>query len=263
MIDSPEKTVSIPIGNRSGLFVSRKPLLFYTEISKWEHALIVSIEPPVHNEAINCCGRLQSVYLSNMEKVYPAFQDILEFSQNDICSFLMKKLKCHHRDTYLHSIRVSSLCAELFDLFGILKEEQETMIRSALLHDIGKIRIDASLLSKQGFLDKEEWKTMKNHCRNGFDILDTDRMKKYINPEIILYHHENLDGTGYYGLMNNELTVGVKIIRVADSFDAMTQPRAYSKAKSTAEAFEELYRWSGVQYDPLVVDAIYTLKYHK
>jgi HD-GYP domain-containing protein (c-di-GMP phosphodiesterase class II) len=195
-----------------------------------------------------------------VEKSNPRLKDMLEFSQKDICSFLMSKLRFHHQDTYMHSLRVSALCAELFGLFGIEKEVQETILRSVLLHDVGKIRIDSNLLDKQGPLNKEEWKILKHHCRNGADILDTKMMKDCIDLDVILYHHENLDGTGYYGLKNNELSMVVKIIRAADSFDAMTQPRAYNQTKSTFEAFEELYRLSGRHYDPQVVNALYSLK---
>jgi HD-GYP domain-containing protein (c-di-GMP phosphodiesterase class II) len=101
---------------------------------------------------------------------------------------------------------------------------------------------------------------MKDHCRYGADMLDMDSMKSRIDMDIILYHHENLDGTGYDGLTHRRLTLGVRIVRVTDRFDEMTQPQVNGRTKSREDAFEELYRWRGILYDPSVVDALYTLK---
>jgi HD-GYP domain-containing protein (c-di-GMP phosphodiesterase class II) len=101
---------------------------------------------------------------------------------------------------------------------------------------------------------------MKHHCRYGADMLELEAMKNRIDMDIILYHHENLDGTGYDGLTHHGLSLGVRIVCVTDRFDAMTQPLAYGRTNSWEDAFEELYRWRGILYDPSVVDALYTLK---
>ncbi|WP_052487252.1 HD domain-containing phosphohydrolase [Gordoniibacillus kamchatkensis] len=198
--------------------------------------------------------------LSSLTDSASGLHSIVEFSHNDICSFLLRKLRKHHRETYLHSVRVAALSAELFAALGLPAEEAEPLLRSVLLHDIGKISIDPALLNKQGPLRNEEWQLLKHHCRYGFDILDTDALRGWIDMDIILYHHENLDGTGYYGLKQDDLPLGVKIVRVADSFDAMTEPRAYCRGMTAQESFEELYRWSGVHYDPDVVAVLYALK---
>ncbi|TVY08066.1 HD-GYP domain-containing protein [Paenibacillus cremeus] len=194
-----------------------------------------------------------------MKRSYPGIENVVEADKEDMCLFLMRKLWSHHRETYFHSVRVSALCAKLFDLYGISREKQETLLRSALLHDIGKLQIDKALLDKRGLLSKEEWNMLKGHCRNGTGILKAERLKDFVDMEIILYHHENLDGSGYYGLKQGNLSLGVKIIRVADSYDAMIHPRVYSRAKSADEIFDELQRLSGVHYDGDVVDALYQL----
>lgn len=201
--------------------------------------------------------------LEKTKEATPGIRELIALCGQDHCSFLLRKLKRHHRETYFHSIRVAALCAELSVLLGIPNVEKERMICSALLHDIGKIRIDKSLLDKQGPLNREEWDKIKHHCRHGYDILSTSQMRGGIDLDIILYHHENMDGTGYYGIRQNELTTGIKILRVADSYDAMIQPRAYSQTKSSLEALEELYRWSGVLYEPNVVEALHKLEYAK
>jgi len=195
-----------------------------------------------------------------MKKSYPGVENLLELKKEDICSFLMRKLWFHHQETYLHSIRVTSLCAELFNLFGIPGEEQETLLCSVLLHDIGKIQIDKALLDKHDPITNEEWRLLKNHCRNGAGILDKEMMGTGFDLDIILYHHENMDGSGYYGLKERELSLGVRIVRVADSYDAMVYPRVYSKAKDLPETFEELFLLSGIHYDPNVVEALYQVK---
>ncbi|WP_186445963.1 HD-GYP domain-containing protein [Paenibacillus cremeus] len=194
------------------------------------------------------------------EKSYSVMDYILEFAEQDICSFLLRKLQRHHHETYQHLLRVSGLCMELFHKLGIHKTEQAKMIRSALLHDLGKLAIDKSLLDKKGPLDREEWTRIQNHCRSGVEILERIGINEHLNSDMIQFHHENLDGSGYYGLKYSELCPGVKILRVEDSYDAMTQPRAYKKSMNSKEAFEELFRWSDIHYDPLVVNMLYSLK---
>lgn len=171
-------------------------------------------------------------------------------------SFLMKLLEQHHKETYWHSLRVASLCLTLSDALRIEPKKKEMLVKSALLHDVGKLMIDKQILNKQDKLTEYEWKVMKKHCGYGVKVIHKYNLDATVDLDVIRYHHENLDGTGYAELKDRELSMSVKIIRVADSFDAMTGPRVYRSPLNVQESFDELYRWSGIHYEPQVVDTL-------
>ena len=104
-------------------------------------------------------------------------------------------------------------------------------------------------------LTNEEWNTLKEHPQNGVDILKP--MKALNNlQELVLYHHEKYDGTGYpSGLKGSEIPYLARILTVVDSFDAMTSNRPYNRRKSYEEAIKELRRCSGTQFDPEIAEA--------
>ncbi|MBU2541153.1 MAG: HD-GYP domain-containing protein [Candidatus Omnitrophica bacterium] len=129
----------------------------------------------------------------------------------------------------------------------------ETLRVSSLLHDIGKIGIPDDLLSKKGPLTEDERRDIEEHAMIGSSILNPlEELSDAITA--VKQHHENFDGTGYpKGVKADEINIYARIIRVADSYDAMTSDRPYRKAFSDQQAFEELRQYSGTQYDPTVV----------
>ncbi len=187
------------------------------------------------------------------------YQDVVDFIGSDICSFFMKRLSAYHLPTFQHSVRVALYSMTIADRMGIVPAEGIVFLRSMLLHDIGKLSVPKAVLDKQSPLASEEWDMIGRHTVTGFEMLKDFIKKGWVDPEIILYHHENMDGTGYpFGLMAKDLTLFVRILRVADSYDAMTGGRGYRPAISHDEAMEELYRWSGVTYDSEIVDCFHT-----
>jgi len=127
---------------------------------------------------------------------------------------------------------------------------------AAEFHDVGKINTPDSILKKNGPLNKEEFTKIKEHPVDSVKILKP--MKKWFGKvmlDAILYHHENYDGTGYpQGKKENEINILARIIRVADSFDAMITDRPYRKALIQHQALLELKNGKGTQFDPKVVD---------
>jgi HD-GYP domain-containing protein (c-di-GMP phosphodiesterase class II) len=129
------------------------------------------------------------------------------------------------------------------------------MQRGSLLHDVGKIGVSDSILLKPAKLTDEEWGSMKKHPEIGYNML---RQVKFLEgaAEIILAHHERWDGKGYpFGLTEEEIPLGARIFGVVDTFDSMTSDRPYRKALSTLDALNEILKFSGSQFDPLVVEA--------
>jgi HD-GYP domain-containing protein (c-di-GMP phosphodiesterase class II) len=133
------------------------------------------------------------------------------------------------------------------------EEDIHTLGYAAFLHDIGKIELDRDLLNKVGALSSEEWELLKQHSQWGSDIVKAVKKLHTVVP-IILYHHENYDGSGYpYGLKGTDIPILARIIRVADSYDAMISHRAYKKHISPTEALQELEDNAGTQFDAEIV----------
>jgi putative nucleotidyltransferase with HDIG domain len=126
---------------------------------------------------------------------------------------------------------------------------------AGLLHDIGKISVPAEILSKPGKITKDERNIIKNHCRVGYDILKGIEFQWPV-AEIVLQHHERIDGSGYpLGLQGEEILLEARILAVADVIEAMSSHRPYRAALGLDEALEEIRKNRGSLFDPLVVDA--------
>ena len=127
--------------------------------------------------------------------------------------------------------------------------------RGALLHDIGKMGTPDAILHKIGPLDEKEWEIIKNHAKDGYDLL---KKIDFLGPalEIPLYHHEKWDGTGYPdGLTGEEIPISARIFAIVDVFDAMSNDRVYRSAIPIEETIEYLDEQSGSHFDPEVVKA--------
>ncbi len=125
----------------------------------------------------------------------------------------------------------------------------------AILHDIGKIFIQESILTKSGPLTDEEWKEIKLHPVTGAEMIKDISYLTSARP-VVRHHHERWDGGGYPDRLAGEtIPLEARIVSVADSFDAMTTTRSYHPARSLEAACQEIIACSGTQYDPAVVEA--------
>jgi putative nucleotidyltransferase with HDIG domain len=158
-----------------------------------------------------------------------------------------------------HSYRVSELCVMIAKKLGIAPEMIEELHNGALLHDIGKIGVPDEILRKPGRLTDDEFEKMKQHPVIGFEICQPLGMGEGILM-LIRNHHEKLDGTGYPdGLKLGELPLLLRIICVADAFDAMSSSRPYRKSMATEVRNEQLNRFAGTQFDPIIVETLKSL----
>lgn len=170
---------------------------------------------------------------------------------------LMAALDARDSETHGHSARVTRYALEIARELG-WREGSESwthLLRGALLHDVGKIGVGDTILHKPGSLSTEEWQMMRTHPQVGFDLLS---QVSFLRPaaEIVLCHHERYDGTGYpRGLKGEEIPAGARIFAVVDAFDAITSARPYRAARSPRQAYDEILRHSGTQFDPEVVEA--------
>lgn len=154
-----------------------------------------------------------------------------------------------------HVREVSALSRRLCLQLGLETAEVDEVVRGAQLHDIGKIAVPDSILNKPGRLDHEEWAVMAQHTLVGERILSAAPALRNV-ASMVRSSHERWDGGGYPdGLRGTEIPLGARIVFVCDTFDAITAERPYSRARSAAEAFAELRRHAGSQFDPDVVAA--------
>ncbi len=157
-----------------------------------------------------------------------------------------------NHETREHCGRLASLSKQLGKELNLKDEDLVALELLSELHDIGKISVDTNILTKTGPLSPEEWNEIKKHPEAGYRIARTVPELSQI-AEYILAHHERWDGKGYpQGLKGEEIPLLSRIIAVVDSFDAMTNDRAYRKARSVSEAVTELRQESGKQFDPLI-----------
>lgn len=162
-------------------------------------------------------------------------------------------------NTARHSELVAYYATALAHELGLDRQDIERIRQTALLHDVGKLGLERSVLQKPGRLTAEEWLDVRGHPTLSEHILRGVQRFQSLLPGV-LYHHERYDGTGYpHGLLGDEIPLDARIIAVSDAFDAMTSDRAYRPGCSVAEAKLKLQAGSGTQFDPVCVEAFLRL----
>jgi len=161
------------------------------------------------------------------------------------------------RDPYTagHQKRVSDLARAIATEMKLSSEDIDAVRVAASIHDLGKISIPAEILSKPGKINEFEFRLIQNHPQIGFEILRTIEFPWPI-AEIVLQHHERINGSGYpNGLRGEEIHIIARILAVADVVEAMVSHRPYRAALTLGEAIHEITKNRGTLYDPDVVDA--------
>jgi HD-GYP domain-containing protein (c-di-GMP phosphodiesterase class II) len=168
---------------------------------------------------------------------------------------LVNALEASDRYTKGHSERVRHMGIELGKYIGLDYRELELFEHAAILHDIGKIGIDSSVLNKEGRLTNAEFSLIRAHPIIGDEILGPIGTLQGVRTTI-LQHHEKFDGTGYpYGITGDEITLKARILAIVDTLDAMLTDRPYRRALPLQVALNELKDNAGTQFDPHLVTA--------
>ena len=156
-----------------------------------------------------------------------------------------------------HSLRVGRYAAAVGDAMGMDQTEVAALRSAGYLHDIGKVAVDRRLFGKPGALDPEEFREMADHTTVGHQIVSSVQFPWPKIPEAVRWHHERGDGSGYPDqLMFDEVPLPVRIVALADTFDAMTSIRPYRAPLSVGSALSDLVRLSPDKFDPNVVQAL-------
>ncbi|MCS5421720.1 MULTISPECIES: HD-GYP domain-containing protein [Psychrilyobacter] len=178
---------------------------------------------------------------------------------------LTRAVKLRDRYTGNHSEHVANLVKAIFeDLPSKLKKNlsKNDLVEAALLHDIGKIMTPSEILNKKSELSAQEYEQIKKHVSDGIYILEPFEVFHKIIPWI-KYHHERIDGQGYYRLKKNEIPLESRIIAVADTYSALTTSRIYQRKRSHREAVEILKEISGTQLDSGIVEILIKIENKK
>ena len=198
---------------------------------------------------------IQNLRFEKQEKELSHVREQIRMSNETILS-IANAVEARDKQTGRHSLRVAVYSMLIAAELGFDADELENIRQIGLLHDIGKIGVPDSILSKPKKLTEEEYNIMKTHVDIGGEILkDFTHIKNVADGA--KYHHERYDGKGYNtGLKGEEIPLTARIIGLADAFDAMTSNRVYRKAISMDHVIDELKKGKGTQFDPSLVDIL-------
>jgi putative nucleotidyltransferase with HDIG domain len=185
-----------------------------------------------------------------------AFSEVRQ-AYEGVLQILSKFIDCADRYTEAHSIRVAGYAEAIARELGVKESEVEDIRVAAMLHDVGKLDVSIDVIRKASSLNDEEWAQIREHPALGANIVRSVGGVLRNAVPIILAHHEQYDGSGYYRLKGDDIPLGARVVAVADAFDAITTDRPYQKGRSTREAMQQIESGSGQQFDPEVVDAFH------
>lgn len=182
-------------------------------------------------------------------------------ARNISLRFILRRVKQESPATYQHVLRVENITNDLCQAIRLPKDETIFISTAALLHDVGKIAVPKNILVKPGRLTDVEYKEMQKHSLYGYACVNSfSDLKKY--RDIVLYHHEKWDGSGYpVGLKAELIPLGSRIIAIADAYEAMTADRVYRSALSVEQALTIMTDLSGQQFDPNLLQTFFELQY--
>ena len=176
-----------------------------------------------------------------------------------VSSCLSSLLEARDPYTHDHAKRVAGYASGIGERLNLTPEELRTLYLGALLHDIGKVGVPDSILLKPGPLTQAERASIEVHPALGAQVCQTIPGLEQV-AEVVLRHHERMDGHGYPGgLRGEDIPFLARIVTAADAYDAMTTNRPYRAAMPPEEALAELVRHRGAQFDPVVADTFIEL----
>ena len=191
--------------------------------------------------------------------MFALFQTITVDDLHEMVDALTTALDAKNSYMCGHSERVAVLSLLLAGAMKVSPAEQLRIHIGADLHDIGKIGVPDAILNKPGRLTHEEFAVIRQHPVIGDTIVNKLKVLRPV-ADIVRHHHERFDGQGYPdGLKGREISLGARIVAVADAFDAMTSARAYRNAFALKQALTEMQRCQGTQFDPEIVEVLLAL----
>lgn len=174
---------------------------------------------------------------------------VTTISSNVNTALWLTNLRNQHEATASHCLNVSILALAFARHLGYSLEQLEAVGMGALLHDLGIARVPAAILNKPGNLTEEEFEVVKKHPRDGFHVLRLTREIPEASLDIVLHHHERVDGSGYPdSLRDEQIGEAVRIVAIADMYDSMTTERVYRRAMTPQAALTAMHKRADVDF---------------
>lgn len=177
-------------------------------------------------------------------------------SRNPSALISLARLKTADDYTYMHSVAVCAMMVALARKLELDEEQIHSAGIAGLMHDLGKAMMPMEVLNKPGKLTDEEFAIIKTHPEEGFKLLQASNCTNDIAYDVVLHHHEKMDGSGYpKGLKDKEISLFAKMGAVCDVYDAITSNRPYKAGWCPAESLRRMSDWSNSHFDPIVFQA--------
>ena len=214
--------------------------------------LIINIRNALRRQKLEIANRM---YRQDLEKMVAERTSQLKKALDGIIQAIASTVEIKDPYTAGHQLRVASLAFAIAKEMGLSEDQAEGVRVAGTIHDLGKISVPAEILSRPGQLTEIEFGIIKTHPETGYDILK-DMKFPWPLAQIVLQHHEKMDGSGYpQGLSGEDILLEARILVVADVVEAMASHRPYRPAIGTDAALEEISKNKGTLYDRDVVDA--------
>jgi HAMP domain-containing protein len=212
------------------------------------------LDYPINNGLHDEVGKLIGSFEVMRNKLKDSHKELKDANTEAIL-ILARACEVRDEDTGNHVLRIENYSMALAKELGFDDSFVKELGASSMLHDVGKIHVQDRILRKRGYFTIEEREEMKKHPLYGDKILGESHFFQMAR-EIARWHHENWDGTGYPdGLKGETIPISVRIVRLADVYDAMVTKRSYKVAWTDAIAFKSIVNHSGTYFDPRVVEA--------
>lgn len=192
---------------------------------------------------------------NNIEKAVSLAKKMLrELKYKEVVNVDLLDIKSDKNYVFKHSISVAVFSIVIGIGLQLNEEQLENLAIAGLLHDIGKLHIDKSILYSKNKFSTADMDEMKKHPIIAYEMLKEQPLVSSVSRNAILFHHENINGTGYYQNANEQIGIFPRILRVADVYDSMTTLKKYRASNSPAEAIEYIMAHAGSLFDSDVVD---------
>ena len=197
---------------------------------------------------------LEAVLKEAEDNMYKQKLSERKSTRSSVLNTMIKTLQAKSYETEEHTTRMVNMAWKIGEKIGLADTELNRLNLVITLHDIGKINIPETILTKEGALTDEEWKIIKTHPEVGYRITRASEEFAHVSEDI-LAHHERWDGQGYpQGLKEKEIPLLARITTIVDAYDVMSNGRPYKNPMSQEEIIKELKRCAGTQFDPELVE---------
>lgn len=236
-----------------------RPIKAYSDDSDWED------EQPRAEVALNSLvGDINEIFEEvidggkiNVIKLRKSVDPVIEsISRNPDACMWVARLKRHDQYTYQHSLGASIWAVSLGRQLGLPKHDLRSLAMGSMLMDVGKLRVKREILQAKRALTDDEMDVMREHVNYGLEILQESGMINQDVIDMVAYHHERFNGSGYpRGLRNDDIPAFARIAAIVDTYDAITSKRSHAQARSPSEAIKLLYGSRDTEFQAELVEA--------